>query len=54
MKDISEREEALLMIELKLQLLEIGLKSLNKVLDECATTVDALEQTVKEIYGSRN
>lgn len=54
MSDITEREEALLMIELKLQLLEIGLKSLNTVIEECAKTVDALEQTVKEIYGSDN
>lgn len=54
MKDISEREEALLMLELKLQLLEIGLSSLNKVIEDCTATVDALEETVKEIYGSRD
>lgn len=54
MSDITEREEALLMIELKLQLLEIGLKSLSDVLEACTATVDALEQTVKEIYGSRD
>ena len=54
MKDISEREEALLMIELKLQLLEIGLNSLNKVIEDCTASVDALEQAVKEIYGSRD
>ena len=54
MSDITQREETLLMIELKLQLLEIGLKSLSDVLEACTATVDALEQTVKEIYGSRN
>ena len=54
MSDITERDEALLMIELKLQLLEIGLKSLNKVLEDCTATVDALEEAVKEIYGSAN
>lgn len=54
MSDITEREEALLMVELKLQMLEIGLKSLNSIIDDCVKTVDDLENKVKEIYGSDN
>jgi uncharacterized coiled-coil protein SlyX len=54
MKDITEREAALLMVEMRLQLLEIGLNSLNKIIDECAESVDQMEKAVKEIYGSRD
>ena len=52
MKDITEREAALLMIEMKLQLLEVGLSALNNIIEECAQTVNQLEDSVKEIYGS--
>jgi prefoldin subunit 5 len=54
MKDISEKEAALLMIEMKLQLLEVGLSALNKIIDECAQTVDQMEKAIKENYGSSN
>jgi hypothetical protein len=54
MSDISEREAALLMVEMRLQLLEIGLNSLNNIIDECAKSVDDMEKAVKEIYGSNN
>lgn len=54
MSDISKEEADLLMLELKLQVMEIGLKSLNKIIEECAQTVDDLEKAVKELYGSDN
>lgn len=52
MKDISERDEALLMLEMKLQIMEIGLKTLNEIINECAKSLDNVEAAVKEIYGS--
>jgi hypothetical protein len=54
MKDISKDEADLLMLELKLQVMEIGLKSLSKIIEECAQSVDDLENAVKELYGSDN
>jgi hypothetical protein len=54
MKDISETEEALLLLELKLQVMEIGLRSLDKIISECAKSLDDAEKAVKEIYGSRD
>jgi hypothetical protein len=53
-KDISETEQILLMLEMKLQVMEIGLRSLNKIIDECARSLDDVESAVKEIYGSDN
>ena len=54
MSDISETDAALLMLELKLQVMEIGLKSLNSIIEECAAAVADIEKTVGEIYGSGN
>jgi hypothetical protein len=54
MSDISETDAALLMLELKLQVMEIGLRSLNKIIEECVKSVDDIEQFVKENYGSDN
>ncbi len=54
MSDITEAEAALLMLELKLQVMEIGLKSLNSIIEECAVAVADIEKTVGEIYGSDN
>jgi hypothetical protein len=54
MKDISETEAAVLMLDMKLQIMEIGLKSLSKIIDECAASLDDVEKAVKEIYGSDN
>jgi hypothetical protein len=52
MKDITEEEAALLMLELKMQVLEIGLKSLSKIIDECQASVDNLELAIKAYNGA--
>jgi hypothetical protein len=52
MNDITEEEAALLMIELKMQVLEIGLRSLSKIIDECQASVDALEIAIKAYDGA--
>ena len=52
MNNLTETEAAYLMLEMKLQVMEIGLKSLNTILDECAKSLDDVEKAVKEIYGS--
>lgn len=54
MNDITETEAALLMLELKLEVMEIGLRTVTKILDECSESVDKLEATIKELYGSNN
>ncbi len=54
MNDITEEEAALLMLELKLQVMEIGLRSLNTIIEECAKSVADIEKTIEELYGSDN
>jgi hypothetical protein len=52
MNDITDQEAALLMLELKMQVLEIGLKSLSKIIDECQASVDNLELAIKAYNGA--
>lgn len=54
MSDITEAEAALLMLEMKLQIMEIGLRSLNSIIEECATALADVEKSVEAIYGSSN
>jgi hypothetical protein len=49
MSDISETEKDLLMVEIKLQLMESSLKSLNKIIEECQSSVDDLERLVNKL-----
>lgn len=52
MSDITEEEAAILMVEMKLQIMEISLKSLSTIIEQCAQSVADLEKTIGELYGS--
>jgi len=54
MSDITEAEAALLMLEMKLQIMEIGLKTINSIIEECVASLADVEKSVEAIYGSDN